>query len=268
VEDKCDAVVPAWSSRALTGYPVPYDATQVHRYVLDRMRLPITVPRPGDAWDLTEAIVVIWKEVVREVEVDGESWCIDADSLDSDDFIHHMFVQEMDPAHGLYDAEGHRRERDMALNIATWYDGARDELLRRTRLMRVPVAGPRDYPKHFPGGGARTLAQLKARSVKTNNQDSTSQLRFGLDGAALEEFVHVATAEFACELVAASDASVFRGFVDCMIEVGYTRGEATQVLCVEWSPQMAHVYPVARGEITSEKVVFLDDLQGVVRDVP
>lgn len=256
----------SWASRGLSGEPVPRGEDYVRDYILDHLRLPIDVPRPEGDWTLTERIVAVWKSVVESVEVDGESWAIEPDLVDSDGFISHIYFEEMDPTSTLYDEEGHKDERAIALRIASWYDRARDELSRRLRLIAVPVAGPADFPKHYPDAGSKTISALKTRS-KTSGGSPVSVLRFGLDHAALEELVHLATAELVDELAAAHDDEVFRGYVDGMTEVGYTNGDATRFLCIEWAPHMAHVYPVSENEI-SGRVLLIDNPQSYVRDTP
>lgn len=262
-----NAASSSWADRGLAASPVPSDPRHLHEFVAERLRIPIEVPRPDEDWSLTEQIVAIWKSVVEGCQVDDEASYIDPDVRSSDGFIDSLFLHDIDPAGPTSTRDKVDEERMIAHNIAGWYDGARAELLRRTRLMRVPVAGPEDYPKHYPDAGCRSIADLKTRSAQMREGAPVSVLRFGFDHETVQETVHQATAEFADELVEACEGSVFRGFVDSMIDIGYTAGEATQILCVEWSPQNAHIYPVARSEITG-RLVGLGDAQEFVRDTP
>ncbi len=257
----------SWADRGLTAEPVPHGQRRVRDYILEHLRLPIEVPRPEGDWTLTERVVEIWASVVESVQVDDESWAIESNLYESDGFISHLYFEEMDPNSTMYDREGHEDERGFALRIASWYDSARHELSRRLRLMAVPVAGPADFSKHYPDASCRTISDLKARSRARSGGSPVSLLRFGLDQPALEELVHLATAELVAELEAAHDEEVFRGYVDGMVDVGYTNGDATRFLCIEWAPQMAHVYPVSEMEVTGP-AISIDNPQGYVRDGP
>lgn len=257
----------SWASRFLAVEPVPRDAAEIRSYIVERLRLPINVPRPEGDWTLTEGVVGIWKSVVESLEVDGESWAIDPEAYASNGFISHFYFEEKDPSSTLYDKDGHEDEGAIALRIASWYDRACERLSEELRLVAVPVAGPDDYPKHYPDAGSKTLADLRKRSRSKIGGSPVSILRFGLDQTAITELVHYATAECLDDLRAARDKQVFRAYVDTMIDIGYTDGRATKFLCIEWSPKMVHVYPVSEVE-TAGSVLRLDSLQFYVLDTP
>lgn len=241
---------------------VPADGPDLREYILARLRLPIEVPRPDGDWGLTEGLVAVWQEIVREHQVDLEAGYIEPNLYESNDFISWNFFEEMDPTSSLYEEEG---ERTVALRIAGWHDRARVAFLHRTRLVRAPVAGPGEYAKHFPDASCKSVADLRARSAR--GRPPVSQLMFGLDRTVLEPFVLTAAAEFIPQLTEDPDKDVVRCYVDCMIDVGFVGGVSTQTLCVEWSAAMAHVYPVDADKTTGT-VAYLDDLQFAVRNTP
>lgn len=254
-----------WQVRNLnTAGPVPSANPFLREFILDRLRLPIEVPSVDGQVDLESGLVRLWKQVVEKLEVDGESHWIEPDPYASQDYISAIDLALSDPEGDSYGTDDLNEDQATAHNIARWYEEARAEFLCRTRLIRAPIAGPVEYPKHFPDAACRSLGDLRDRSRHSLGQPGISKLLFGIDKEKLSVIVLLAAADYIDEL-SAVDASLVRGYVHCMDDIGFTEGMLTQLLCIEWSPNLTHAYPIQENDAHG-KVVYLDDLQGVGRD--
>lgn len=224
---------------------------QIQEYVQERLYAPVTLV-PDLAQDSLDRL---WLEfVASRHEVDGEaSECMAGD----DDFERCLpaVVAHWD----LEPEEWH----SMAINCGEWYEKAVGTFLKEFLgpCLLAPFVTEAERAKHFPIVSDRTSIDLKNRSRK-----GESLFAFGIDSTALGEFTRSVEADVLDHLLGVNNLRVF---VECLCTIGYTDGEPTQIIAVEWASGGVHCYPAAQRDVqranASNDLVYDDILQGMAK---
>lgn len=180
----------------------------------------------GDYPDIEDALNEAWAGFCREnFEVDGE-----------------LSVLQILDFTGAPEGAGKRVDLDVLIrathNISSWHQSAVNRFLPMIKSLGAPIASPSTHAKHFPNPSHKTSEQVSDSSL---NGVSKFGLRISVN--VLNDIFRDVEAEFLDRIFGKSK---FRGFVDCINSIGYTSGEETQFLAIEWTPSFVHAYPIPK----------------------
>lgn len=130
--------------------------------------------------------------------------------------------------------------RDWAITMNDWYARARPSLLRKTVLLRAPVATKADHSKHFPKAGSRT-----DDAVRRDSTSGISYFQHRVDASLLHQWVRQAETERLDSFLGVTSDRIA---MDCHHQIGWVQGKPSQFIAIEWTTGLIHSYPVSEVE--------------------
>lgn len=198
--------------------------------------LPVYLPSGWVHRPLYGALVGLWQQCIANHAVDFEDGFLDPSTHSG---LSMFLVEDMGDEDEV---------RVLLANHGIWYPHARSEFLQHVRHLCKPVAGPREYPKHFPFFG-EPVSEVMDRSRRSSQGEKVSLLDPSLSNADFVDLVWRGSELWLNVIVASSaEATVRRGISSAHV-VGYVDGRPTRCLAVEWGSQTAHAYPVRDDEL-------------------